>query len=254
MPIGISTLCAFGQTFTNLDQLVEGTKVLEIMDEWRDSLDGERVRKLCEIKASTGILYTVHTPLIDVNIASSNEALRRASLREIIKSIHHAYEIGAELAVVHPGQSSPLDHFYPKTSWNLNRQSLEEIIAFSEELGVRVGIENLPSDSSGILKRVRDFQDLIAEGVPLKIALDVGHANTMRELGSFIGAMKDRIIHVHLHDNRGEKDQHLRIGAGTVDWGLLRREFDFHRLTGIVEAVSLADARASLEKAVQFFA
>jgi sugar phosphate isomerase/epimerase len=30
--------------------------------------------------------------------------------------------------------------------------------------------------------------------------------------------MKDRIRSTHLHDNHGERDEHLWIGEGTIDW------------------------------------
>lgn len=34
----------------------------------------------------------------------------------------------------------------------------------------------------------------------------------------FIITFSDRIVHMHVHDNNSESDQHLGIGYGTVNW------------------------------------
>jgi sugar phosphate isomerase/epimerase len=59
-----------------------------------------------------------------------------------------------------------------------------------------------------------------------KFHLDVGHANLLCANGAniydFIDQFKDRLYHVHVHDNRGGQDQHgdlhLGLGMGNIDW------------------------------------
>ena len=54
-----------------------------------------------------------------------------------------------------------------------------------------------------------------------------------------------RIIHVHLHDNSGERDEHLPVGAGTVPWRRVLPKLP--RVTRALEVSDLESARRSLE-------
>ena len=46
----------------------------------------------------------------------------------------------------------------------------------------------------------------------------ITHANTVGLIDEFLDQLKDRISHVHIHDNMGKKDEHLPLGEGTVNW------------------------------------
>jgi sugar phosphate isomerase/epimerase len=48
--------------------------------------------------------------------------------------------------------------------------------------------------------------------------LDIGHAHINGHLDEFLGHRFDRIYNIHLHDNHGEKDEHLPLGAGSIPW------------------------------------
>ena len=64
----------------------------------------------------------------------------------------------------------------------------------------------------------------IARGVDdprLGLCLDVGHANTVVSKtppADWLAPMLPDLRHVHLHDNHGALDEHLPLGAGTIDF------------------------------------
>lgn len=237
-----------------IDQLLDlKIEVLEILEDWKDRINKVRIKKLREIKRSNNILYTVHAPILNMDIAASNIRFRELSTHLIMESILHAYEIEAELVVVHPGLLSPLQHLIPKINWDLNRESLHKIISYGENLGVTITVENMPANTPCFLQRAVEFQELANEGLQLLITLDVGHANTVSQLRPFLKLLKNSILHVHLHDNNGSNDDHMVVGAGTTDWRLLRSYLDFRKITAVVEANTLADARSSLMSARQLF-
>ncbi|WP_225370707.1 sugar phosphate isomerase/epimerase [Methanobrevibacter arboriphilus] len=47
--------------------------------------------------------YTIHSPIIDLNIASLNKSIQMASINEVGKSIDLANSLDSNIVVVHPG-------------------------------------------------------------------------------------------------------------------------------------------------------
>src|SRR5512136_219469 len=221
MPLGISTLCIFGRTYRAMDQLLGlDIEVMEILEEYKDRLSTPRIKKVEELTDSYDLKLTIHSPILDMNIASATTSFRSESVRQVLRSIDNAAKLGAELVVVHPGNWTPLEFFKPKINWDFNRESLRRILGYGEALGVRIGVENMPR-SHFLLEKSSEFLDLIKDGLPLEMTLDVGHANTTSQLKNFIREMGPRIAHVHLHDNKGQGDDHLVVGKGAIDWSFL---------------------------------
>ena len=52
----------------------------------------------------------------------------------------------------------------------------------------------------------------------VKVCLDLGHAHCYSKTNvlNWIKILKDKIGYVHIHDNNGEKDEHLGIGKGNI--------------------------------------
>lgn len=254
MPLGISTLCTFGRTYRVMEEVLGlGIEVLEILEEHKDRLNSWRIRKVEELMDSYDLRLTIHSPILDMNIASATPSFRSESVRQVLRSIDHAARLGAELVVVHPGRRTPLDYFDPKIHLNLNRESLKAILNHGEAAGVRIGVENMPGGQSCLLEKSSEFLELVDEGLPLQMTLDVGHANTTSQLNDFIRDMGPRIAHLHLHDNMGERDDHLVVGKGTIDWAFLKASLDLSTLTGVIEANNFSDAKDSYSQACQIF-
>jgi sugar phosphate isomerase/epimerase len=55
----------------------------------------------------------------------------------------------------------------------------------------------------------------------LKVHVDFGHLfifNDMKEIRKFVLDYKNRIEHIHIHDNDGIFDKHLPLGKGDLDY------------------------------------
>ncbi|MEM3882862.1 MAG: sugar phosphate isomerase/epimerase, partial [Candidatus Methanomethyliaceae archaeon] len=141
----------------------------------------------------------------------------------------------------------------PNVNSSLNLYSLEKIVSYGEKIGLKVAIENMPANTPCLLQRAEEFFTLMENGLPIYIALDVGHANTTSQLEAFLSKLNDRIIHLHLHDNYGKDDEHRIIGDGTVNWSLLRERIRQNKVSAVVENNKLEDARRSFERAIQLF-
>ena len=94
----------------------------------------------------------------------------------------------------------------------------------AERVGITFCLENL-SEHAGHLAAA-------FLGLPrLNLTLDLGHAEILSERNASFGFVEQffgRILHLHLHDNRGgtsvKDDLHLPIGQGTIDFGAILGE------------------------------
>ncbi|MFW5946280.1 MAG: sugar phosphate isomerase/epimerase family protein [Candidatus Natronoplasma sp.] len=163
--------------------------------------------------STTDIAVQLHAPLNDINIASINPEMRKASVKEVKKSIKLASMIGAEVLTVHPGLYSPLSVYWDGVT-ELSKESLRKLKGHAEEQGVILALENLPEMWLTMCSTAEDTRDILDE-LDIEFCLDVGHAYTSGDLDEFLNLSP---VNVHLHDNIGEDDVHLMLGEGEINF------------------------------------
>jgi sugar phosphate isomerase/epimerase len=80
----------------------------------------------------------------------------------------------------------------------------------------------------------------------LGLVLDVGHSNINGQTHAFIEVLGRKIVHVHAHDNKGEQDQHLGVGCGTVDWNQFGEDLKKVGFSGTVVVESCSNIEESV--------
>ncbi|WP_309493683.1 sugar phosphate isomerase/epimerase [Candidatus Hecatella orcuttiae] len=254
MKIGLSTLFLSGKPyekcFSVMEKYGQVCKGWEIVDEDKMKLDEKIVRRLKELAASYGFEYCVHAPFCDLNIASLNPALLDISLKAVEKSAAKAALLEAKMFIFHPGFRGALDSFYPNLAWEVNLKSVERISKLAESLSLPHAIENMPQNIPAVLARVEDFQEFFSsmESSSLGFALDIGHSNIVGQTELFIRRFQKRISHVHLHDNRGDRDAHLELGAGTTSWLPTVKKFQAFGFNGYFMVESIFNPYGSFLK------
>ncbi|MDR3206252.1 MAG: sugar phosphate isomerase/epimerase [Candidatus Methanoplasma sp.] len=215
----------------------------EIFSEAKHAVGGFLERFL-EKKDSYDMTYSVHAPICDVNIASLNERMREAAVIDTIITIETAAVMGAETVTVHPGLYSMAVGGLNERSERLAKQSIRTISRASEEYGVAVAVENMPS-LSFMLGRTPEELDALIEGTDLGICFDIGHANTAGRIDEFLERFKGRMANIHIHDNNGDRDAHLTIGEGNIDFRHAMSKLSGYNGKYIIEAKSLESAARS---------
>jgi sugar phosphate isomerase/epimerase len=99
--------------------------------------------------------------------------------------------------------------------------SLEHLILHAHHAGVTICVENTTSEM-GDPAYLRAFVDE-TRLTGLRFNFDIGHANLSdfpeeERLEKSFAPVRDLVSSVHLHDNRGEKDEHIPPYDGTIDW------------------------------------
>jgi sugar phosphate isomerase/epimerase len=153
-----------------------------------------------------------------IDLCSDYEYVRQGWILEIMREIRTARKIGIDLIKVHANLNGMFYGNKRQTLLDNMIKSLREVIRYAERSNARIMLENVPI-SNGI-HNVYEFKYIIDNVNSLLVHLDIPHAFTsggMKSVLDYISIFKDRIVHIHWHDNHGMKDEHLAIGEGLVD-------------------------------------
>lgn len=202
-----------------------GFEGVEIVGEWPHFLTGENFPFFKETLETIGPNVTVHAPFSNLNIASFNERIRKASLEILEETIRLSSELEAKAVTVHLGHCSPVSRRYQTEHIEIHRESLRVLAKISAEYGVPVGVENMPKFPI-LDAQTPERLALLVDGIDIGITFDIGHLNTTtRDFEGFLKLFGDRIVAVHIHDNQGNPDEHLTPGEGNVPWEGVSKSF-----------------------------
>ena len=219
--IGVSTLYSLSKPFNEMlkNVLKLAVRNIEIVDEGLHALDKKKVSILKDVGESYDIKFSVHAPFADINIASPSQPILKAIIKRLKTSIKHASNLEAYLWVFHPGLRTGISMFYPETDWLQNRKTAQLLFKNASDYGLKIAIENVPEPYPFLMKSVEDFEKFYQEiSEDIGLALDIGHSNINGQTELFLKNFADKIVHIHAHDNHGDKDSHLGVGYGTVNW------------------------------------
>jgi sugar phosphate isomerase/epimerase len=155
---------------------------------------------------------------------SDLERLRRLdAVDEIKRALEVAERIPFDVMILHAGGSR--DEADPRR-WDAAFSSLENLTIFARQRGVTLALENTP----GELATPENLKNFVEQTrLPgLKLCFDSGHAQLATVNGSesldgngaeaALEIMRGLAVTCHLHDNHGEKDEHLLPYGGTINW------------------------------------
>jgi len=185
-------------------------------------LEREGAEGLRERLQDLGLEPIVHSAVYDINLASLNPLIRRASIRQTVESIRLASLLGAKIVVIHPGR---LPKNYPREYLSNSRinllTSLRIMARIAGRMGITLAVENSPRGRAHRLVATPQEHLYILEKVSsphIGALLDLGHAHTWGfDLREYINLLKDHIVAFHIHDNHGSSDEHLPLGKGNMD-------------------------------------
>ena len=90
----------------------------------------------------------------------------------------------------------------------LARRTVEELFEKASRENVRVALEVIPNALSKPESLVHLIEDEL-DGIDVGICLDYGHAHLMGDLGEAIETVSGHLLTTHMHDNGGQRDDHL---------------------------------------------
>ena len=160
---------------------------------------------------------TLHSPNDDINLSSTNNEIRKVSVKQIEESIRLASKLGLKIITVHPGRkTSSKDNL--NQIWELQIDSFNQLVKVAEEHDVFLGIENMESRAKEMIIFPKDINRLISNirSKCVGITLDLAHIATIGSLTvkEYISELQEKIIHAHLSDSNNTIT-HLPLGWGS---------------------------------------
>ena len=159
--------------------------------------------------------HTVHAPFMDIWPGAADEDVRRLSLEKMKRTMGIAADLGSLLVVMHFNYD-PIYYRQQFPQW-LERAAGFFSTLLAEHDGPLIALENIAEPTPYIA-----LQLLKKAGQPRLVhCFDFGHHHVFARIPFaewlFYLAPQGH-IHIHLHDNPGDVDDHLALGQGTIDW------------------------------------
>jgi len=157
------------------------------------------------------------------------ESIRKTCLKEFERCVKVFRRLNITLMNIHPYDYGL--HMTLEEKVKANVELLNHVHDMCVESNITLMLENgKPLDDPEV------FQSVLDRVPGVMVHLDLGHANLASKnlAEAFFKRFKDRIIHVHASDNKGDRDDHLPLGCGNIDWGEMVRLMKSHGYDGTI--------------------
>ncbi len=187
---------------------------------YRRDLTASDTKRLRELLAENGLGVASFIPAqfrYPTCLCSNNEVIRWDSVAYINDSLETATRLGAPVVSVCPGHT--VHGQTVADGWQRLADSLARICERAGLLGLKIALEPADRYETDLLANTADAMRMVAQVAAsnLGVVLDTGHAHIAGEPAqAALAGMGDRLFHVHIDDNNGQRDQHLIPGDGTA--------------------------------------
>jgi len=155
---------------------------------------------------------------IPLSVCEVERVRRIEAMDEFKRAIDVAEELPFSRMVLHMGGSRETAD--PRKR-DAAFSTLEHLVLHAKHVGVTLCVENTLSEL-GQPAYLRTFVDE-TRLTDLRFNFDIGHAHLSdgeetERIAKAFEPMRELVASVHLHDNHGEKDEHLPPYDGSIDW------------------------------------
>ncbi len=170
------------------------------------------------------VCETLHAPFDKINdMYSENEEDALAMQNRLFASIDRCKEHGIPIVVTHLSSGRPMPEITP-----LAEKRFKEVFDYAEKQGVKIALENLRYAENLIY-----FLDKYKN---TGFCWDNGHQYCRQTNVEFMEHYADRLIALHIHDNRCgiDTDDHLLPFDGKIDWKKCAKQLAKSGFTGTI--------------------
>lgn len=169
-------------------------------------------------------LHSIHSPTTrdirptressaPLSISDPERLRRQEAVDEIKRALDLVEHVPFQYCVQHVARSREVPD---ERRWDATFSSLEHLSLFARQRGVTLALENTPGEMAtpANLKSFLERTRLTS----VKLCFDTGHAHIEGGVAAALETIRDLVVTTHIHDNHGERDEHLLPYEGTIDW------------------------------------
>lgn len=182
-----------------------------------DRLTPEAAEAVAESIWAAGIgTCTFHAPFNDICPGARDEEIRRVTVRRLRQAVSLAPLFRPLGIVMHGGYSNWLFDFDAKAWLKEAKRTFSEVAMAAETTGVDIFVENVFDE---LPDHLLSLQAAVGSK-RLGFCFDAGHAVLFSRLPvrKWLEAFGPDLREMHIHDNRGARDDHLPAGEGSIDF------------------------------------
>jgi len=180
-----------------------------------------------------GLSVTFHAPFFDLRPGALDRKVRNVT-RERLEQVFDLVPLFGPKSVVCHAAFDEKYYLSKEEEWFENsRETWRHLLAIAGEMDTTIAIENVYEKDSRYLKRLLET---FTQDRRIFFCFDTGHFNAFSttSLDSWMDELGSSIGQVHLHDNRGEKDEHLAVGEGTFPFSEFFQHLKKNRKSPII--------------------
>ena len=165
-------------------------------------------------------LWSFHLPFLpfsELEISTSDNALRSASVKYLCELIKKGSDIGIDKFIVHPS-GEPIAKEEREERIKLSMDSLNTLAECAAACGSAVCVEDLPRTC--LSSNIEDMKKLLSANEKLKVCFDVNHLLIDKHT-DFISAFADKIVTTHISDYDFIDERHWLPAEGLIGWNEL---------------------------------
>jgi sugar phosphate isomerase/epimerase len=184
-----------------------------------DALDRARPGELKEVYRAlnrNGRTITIHGPYMDLSPGGADEKVRLTTVERYRQTFEAVKELRPMALVLHSGYDQRRFDGDVGLWLGQSEKTWPEFIKKAERLNTVIAVENIFDEGPAPLKALMDSLNT----PNFRICLDAGHLNLFSEapMEEWFQEIGGFVAEVHVHDNRGEIDDHLPAGDGIIDF------------------------------------
>jgi sugar phosphate isomerase/epimerase len=190
-----------------------------------DYRSADDARELASWLAGNNLtLHSIHSPTTrdfnakhesgtPLSISDPERMRRQEAVDEIKRALDLVEYVPFRYCVQHVARPRDIPD---QRRWDAVFSSLELLSLFARQRGVTLALENTPGEMATPTNLKNFLEQTRLTNV--KLCFDTGHAHLEGGVVAGLEAIRDLVVTTHIHDNRGERDDHLLPFEGTIDW------------------------------------
>jgi sugar phosphate isomerase/epimerase len=172
-------------------------------------------------------LHSIHAPITrdshltresgtPLSIADPERVKRQEAVDEMKRALDLAEHIPFRYCIQHVARPRDIPD---QRRWDAAFSSLEHLSLFAKQRGVTLALENTPGEiaTPANLKHFLEQTRL----TNVRLCFDTGHAHIEGGAPSAMEMIRNLVVTTHVHDNHGERDDHLLPYDGAIDWNAM---------------------------------